>query len=303
MQERSTATCVTSTLQSRYRPEMMYERPANLDDALACLASGDRLILAGGTDVYPMLGDRPARQPVLDITALSDLRGVREEAEHWRIGALTTWTEILNADLPRSFDGLKLAAREVGSIQIQNRATVAGNLCNASPAADGVPPLLTLDAEIQLTSLSGSRRLPLASFITGYRAVALAPGELVTAILIPKTSTGGSSSFIKLGARKYLVISIAMVAARLELDQKGFVSSSAISVGACSAVAQRLTRLEQHLAGYEANRGFEGMVSPGFLADLSPISDVRATDRFRSDAAAVLIERTLDACVMDGASA
>lgn len=280
----------------------MYERPANLDDALASLASGERLILAGGTDVYPMLGDQPPRQPVLDITAIGDLRGIREEDEHWRMGALTTWTEIVNADLPRSFDGLKLAAREVGSIQIQNRATVAGNLCNASPAADGVPPLLTLDAEIQLTSLSGSRCLPLASFVTGYRSVALASDELVTAILIPKASTAGSSSFLKLGARKYLVISIAMVAARLTLDENSCVAAAAISVGACSVVAQRLTALERHLLGHEANRGFKGTISPEFLSGLSPISDVRATDRFRSDAAATLIERTLDACVMDRAT-
>lgn len=275
----------------------MYERPDTLENALLSLSTGEKRILAGGTDFYPALGDRQPQNPVVDISGIDELKGIHDERDFWRIGALATWGEIVKADLPPAFDGLKLAAREVGSIQIQNRATVAGNLCNASPAADGVPPLLTLDAEIQLTSASGSRCLKLGDFIKGNRAIALEAGEMVTAVLVPKPSAWGSSSFIKLGARKYLVISIAMVAARLQLDDSGKVVEAAVSVGACSAVAQRLTALEADLIGRDAAIGFRGVVKEGHLSGLSPIDDVRSDAAYRNEAAAELVERTLDRCL------
>jgi len=128
---------------------MEYMRPTQLSDALTLLASGTWDVLSGGTDYYPGLRDEPPTAPILDISAIEGLREVTREAKGWRIGALATWTDVIRADLPAAFDGLKLAAREVGSVQIQNRATLAGNLCNASPAADGVPPLLTLDAGVE----------------------------------------------------------------------------------------------------------------------------------------------------------
>ncbi len=108
-----------------------------------------------------------AATTILDITALAGLRGVREEAAAYRIGALTTWSEVLTAPLPGAFDGLKRAAREIGGRQVQNAATLAGNICNASPAADGIPALLALEAEVELSAHDGMRRLPLASFVTG----------------------------------------------------------------------------------------------------------------------------------------
>lgn len=277
----------------------MYERPDTLEGALASLSEGEKQILAGGTDFYPGLSDLQPRRPVVDITAISELKGIHEEPEFWRIGALTTWSEAIRADLPPAFDGLKLAAREVGSIQIQNRATIAGNLCNASPAADGVPPLLTLDAEIQLTSASGSRRLPLGEFIKGNRTTTLQPGEVVTAICVPKRSAQGHSSFIKLGARKYLVISIAMVAARLLLDEVGKVAEAAVSVGACSAVAERLRELEADIVGHTVGDGFRGVVKESHIDGLTPINDVRSDAAYRREAAAELVERALDQCVAE----
>ena len=119
-----------------------YERPVDLEHALTLLAQGPRQVLGGGTDVYPALGDHGVLDRVLDVTAIPNLSGISDEGDHWRIGATTTWSDLLNTELPDSFDCLKLAAREVGGIQIQNSGTIAGNLCNASPAADGVPPLL-----------------------------------------------------------------------------------------------------------------------------------------------------------------
>src|SRR5690606_19692212 len=116
---------------------LRYEKPVSLDHALSLLGADSWCILAGGTDFYPALGAGPLKENVLDINGLSALRGVRETDDHYITGARTSWTDILRADLPPAFDALKQAAREVGSIQIQNTGTVAGNLCNASPAADG----------------------------------------------------------------------------------------------------------------------------------------------------------------------
>ncbi len=271
---------------------MQYERPKSLDRALTLLASDRWDILSGGTDYYPGLGDRPAPRPVLDVTAIQGLRRIAFEDGHWRLGALATWTDVLNADLPAAFDGLKLAAREVGSVQIQNRATVAGNICNASPAADGVPPLLTLDAVVELASADGVRRLALSDFILGNRETALAAGEMVTGLLVPEPSTRGASSFMKLGARKYLVISISMVAVRLVADE-GRVAEAAVSVGACSAVAQRLGALEAALKGRALSHDFSSLISPDMLQQLSPIDDVRATGNYRRDASGELVRRAL----------
>jgi len=282
-----------------------YLKPKTLDEAMTLLASGPVHILSGGTDFYPALGDRVIRDKVVDISGLGNLRGVSTGAEYIRIGGLTTWTEIIQTPLPRCFDALKSAAREVGSVQIQNRGTVAGNLCNASPAADGVPPLLALDAEVELTSRSHVRKMPLAEFIVGNRKTLRQADELLTAVLLPRELEDAASVFMKLGARRYLVISISMVAVVLRLgtrppdeDEKDDreVLSARVAVGSCSAVAQRLRKLEQDLVGSPASNGLAARVRPEHLAELTPIDDVRATADYRLEASLRLVQRALNTC-------
>jgi len=274
----------------------VYIKPRTLPEALAALASVNARILSGGTDFYPALGDRVVRDPVVDLSALSDLRGIALDGEFFRVGGLTTWTDVIRASLPRCFDALKSAAREVGSVQIQNRGTVAGNLCNASPAADGVPPLLALDAEVELVSTSGPRRLKLEQFIVGNRKTERRPDEILTAILVPRGLENAPSTFLKLGARRYLVISIAMVAAVVATDEAGRVAEARIAVGSCSAVARRLRKLENDLVGGRVQAGFDGVIRAEHLSSLSPINDVRATAEYRMDAALILVQRALNAC-------
>jgi len=269
-----------------------YARPRRIDEALAILARGGLTILAGGTDFYPSRVDTAPRDDVLDLTALTDLRGIEERPAEWRFGATTTWTEVIEAKLPPLFDSLKLAAREVGGMQIQNSGTVAGNICNASPAADGVPALLALDAQVEVASTRGRRKLPLDQFILGPRRTALRSGELVTAILVPKPAHPARSDFLKLGARKYLVISIAMVACVLEV-RDGTVRAARIAVGSCSPVATRLPELEQVLAGKPLDRNLADLAWPEHLHRLSPIDDVRASAAYRKEAALTLIRRSL----------
>ena len=138
-----------------------FERPQSIAEAARLLASGPWAVLAGGTDLYPAHVGRRIAAPLLDITAIAGLRGIRRDDRGWTIGATTTWTDVVRADLPPLFDALKAAAREVGGVQIQNAGTVAGNLCNASPAADGTPVLLALGARVVLQSERGERELAL----------------------------------------------------------------------------------------------------------------------------------------------
>ncbi|MGE3831147.1 MAG: xanthine dehydrogenase family protein subunit M [Parvibaculaceae bacterium] len=273
----------------------MYLRPGTVEEAVAALASSGARVLAGGTDFYPALGDKPVRQPVLDITAIADLAGISTQASQIRIGARTRWTEIAKAELPPAFDGLKAAAREVGSIQIQNAGTIGGNLCNASPAADGVPPLLTLDASVELASPRGLRRLKLGEFILGNRRTALASDEIMTAVLIPEPHGKAKGAFLKLGSRRYLVISIAMVAVIVTVEED-VIADARIAIGACSAVAQRLAGLEADLLGKPVAQIGE-FVEARHLTSLAPIDDVRATASYRKDAAPTLIRRTLEEAV------
>lgn len=261
------------------------------------LAESGGQILSGGTDFFPALGDRPAPDRVVDISGLTGIKGIAVETGYIRIGGLTTWSEIIATPLPRCFDALKSAAREIGGIQIQNRGTVAGNLCNASPAADGVPPLLALDAEIELVSEEGMRRVPLADFIIGNRKTLRRHDEILANIFVPRTIENAASAFLKLGARRYLVISIAMVAVVIKTDDAGRVAEARVAVGSCSAAAQRLTVLERALVGVPAHSGLGAIVLPEHLASLSPIDDVRATATYRNDAALTLIGRALDDCV------
>jgi CO/xanthine dehydrogenase FAD-binding subunit len=279
-----------------------FVRPGTLDEALTQLSTGDWTVLSGGTDYFPGLRDRPPSGAVLDISALAELRGIREASDHWHIGALTTWSDVVAAQLPPAFEALKQAAREVGSVQIQNRGTVAGNLCNASPAADGVPPLLVLETQLVLRSHVRERRIPLTDFILGNRSTVLEPGEMVTAIIIPKAAAGGRSHFIKLGSRTYLVISIAMVAARLEINADGMIDAAAICVGACSPVAQRLADLEHRLIGWPARAETFAEIGEADLAGLAPIDDVRASAAYRMEAAAELTRRALTGCLGAGPS-
>ena len=274
----------------------MYLRPTSLQEALEALATTGGTLLSGGTDIFPPLSDRPLSGPVIDISGLREIAGIRMTDSYIVIGGRTSWTEIVKSSLPRGFDGLKAAAREVGSVQIQNQGTVAGNICNASPAADGVAALMALDAEVTLTSRSGSRHIALTGFILGNRKTVRRPDELLISVQIPRRLENAASSFLKLGSRRYLVISIVMVAANLVTDAQGMIREALICVGSCSPKALRLSALEQALLGAPARRGISGVVRQEHLAPLSPIDDVRGSAAYRMDAAKTLLARALEAC-------
>lgn len=268
----------------------LYFQPTTIEAAMARLRDHpDLTIVAGATDVYPAraakIGWGAAHTPpdVLDISRISALRGLEDRGDHWWIGAATTWTEIMRAPVPPLFDGLKAAAREIGGVQIQNRGTIGGNIMTASPAGDSIPCLLALDAEVECVG-GVAFRVPIDRFITGYRKTALTPGELVTGVRVAKQA--GEGYFRKLGARRHLVISIAMVAGVIARDEDGSVRAARVAVGACAARAVRLRGVEQALicAPLAAVN-----ITAEHLDGLAPIDDVRASASYRRAATLQLV--------------
>ncbi len=278
------------------QPTPAYYRPTTLSACLELLDTESLTIVAGATDLLPAQVARNAwgnwrQSALIDIGGLGELRGITLADSHFRIGALTTWSDLIKATLPSCFNALKEAASGIGGIQVQNRATIAGNICNASPAADGVPALLCLNAKLELCSRSGKRIVPVGEFIRGNRDTAIQPNELLTAILIPQLSAAANSGYYKLGARRYLVISTVNVAIVLNCDDNNCLDDIRIAVGACSPVAQRLTGLEDKLRGQQASAALVNQITMSELDALAPISDIRADASYRLQSAVEITRR------------
>jgi CO/xanthine dehydrogenase FAD-binding subunit len=272
----------------------LYYRPDKINDALYSLSKEKLTIAAGCTDLLPSTQQENLGNNILDISGIKSLRHISFENGFRKIGSGVTWTDLVeNNELPKCYDMLKECSLQIGSKQIQNLGTIGGNLCNASPAADGVPCLLSLDASIELLSVNGKRVLKLEDFIKGSRKTELQNNEILSAILIPKEAEIGRSSFLKLGARKYLVISIAMIACKLNL-KKDVISEITISVGSCSAVAKRIKSLENLLIGKSIKDELTTIIlNYNYENYLSPINDIRGTDTYRFKASKVLVKDTI----------
>ena len=262
---------------------MNYFQPNNLNSAFDALDNNNNLTIAAGcTDLFPTTNDISLNKNVLDITNIDSIKGFQFDDKYTKIGAATTWTDIINENLPSCYNMLKACAKEVGSIQIQNLGTIGGNICNASPAADSIPCLLSLDAKIELSSKNNKRIIPVDEFIYGARKTKLQTGELLTSIIVPRAKDKGFSSFKKIGARKYLVISISMVACYIYItDNK--IKDIAISIGSCSEVAKRIFSIERQIIEKDINENFIDNVDYSQLNEISPVTDVikEAIDNYK----------------------
>ena len=184
--------------------------------------------MAGCTDIYPLHQTPALDGPLLDVTALAELRGI-SMADGWRrFGAATSWTDILRAELPAAYDGLKAAAREIGGVQIQASGTIGGNLGTASPAGDALPFLAALEADVELRSLAGTRCVPFLEFHTGVKRNDRRPDELIVSVVLPE-HVPERQAFGKIGVRNAMVIS--MVSACVFRDEDGTTSVALGAVG------------------------------------------------------------------------
>jgi CO/xanthine dehydrogenase FAD-binding subunit len=257
--------------------------PHSLDEALDMMASGEKLIpLAGGTDlmVYLQAG---ALSPCsfLNLQEVSDLRPRLAVNGGLTLGALTTYRDVRRSPVRTRFPMLALAAREVGALAIQSRGTWAGNIANASPAADGVPALIAYDAEIELSSKSGSRRIPLAKFYRGYKQMERRPEELITRIHLPLPPKDWSEYFRKVGTRRFQAISKTLLAGRVLLDGDGTVKDVRMVFASVAPYTLRAVQTESVIRGQHLNPELIESAAKAIQDEIHPIDDIRSTESYR----------------------
>lgn len=274
-----------------------YERPASLSEAISLLTGSDgSYALSGGTDLAVAMrhgGTRP--DLIVDIKAIAELKSSIEVSDgNFTIAANTVMTDLENDEMVRSrLPGLVEAAEVVGSVQIRNRATLSGNLCNASPAADTPPVLMALGAELLAQGPSGSRTISMDDFFVEYRTTALEPGELVTAIRIPVPPEKSSSSFLKLGVRRAMEISVVCVGASIEIGESGEIASAGIGLGSVAPTTFRPAEAEAVLVGQAPTQELFARAGEAAADQCSPIDDLRASAEYRKAMVPVLVQRAL----------
>jgi CO/xanthine dehydrogenase FAD-binding subunit len=279
--------------------QVEFLQPAGLREALeAKAARPDAVPIFGGTDLMVELNFDRGRPPaVMDLTRVPEIQEWGEENGLLRVGAGVTYTRIIG-ELGERLPGLAMASRTVGSPQIRNRGTVGGNLGTASPAGDGLPPLYASGAEVEVASMNGSRRVPVAEFITGPKRNALRPDELITAFVVPEAD--GPQQYAKIGTRNAMVIAVCSFGLALH-PQQGKVGAC---IGSAGPTPIRASEAESFIQGvleerdlWASRAGIEGSALRRFgelVAEAArPISDVRGTAEYRRHAVGVLARRTL----------
>lgn len=268
--------------------------PTDLEDALRFLASAPQgtRCLAGGTDLMVVghVGG-PLPSQLVDLWRLNELRGISEEGDALWLGALTSYAQMINdARIRQHLPLLSEAARSVGAAAIQSRGTLGGNLGNASPAGDTLPVLLVHEAEIELASAEGRRRVPATAFFLGYKKLDLRPGELITRVRLPKRQQDERHAWVKVGQRRAQAISKLMLAARATLEA-GAIDQARLSLGAVGPVPLRLPKTEALLQGERPSEALARRAAEEARAEVSPISDVRSTAEYRRTVSGNLVAR------------
>lgn len=253
--------------------------------------------LAGGTDllVYLNAGAHAGRRFV-DLWGLDELSGIRASREGLRLGALATFSEIReHALLRRRFPALAAAAAEVGGRQIQNRATVGGNIANASPAGDSLPALMALDAIVHARSVGGERAIPFASLYQGYRKLALEADELITSVTLPPVPVRSRQFFRKVGTRRAQSISKVVMSGVARIARDGTLDHVRLAFGSVAPVTLRATRAEAALLGGRPSPRVASAARAALAHDIAPIDDIRSDREYRLEVAANLLAQFLDA--------
>jgi CO/xanthine dehydrogenase FAD-binding subunit len=272
-----------------------YAAPTTLDEALVLLAvDPDNTIIAGGTDLVP--GVRAGRRTpglLVDLRLLP-LDYILAERDGVRLGARVTFTDVLESSvLAAEYPALASAAADVGGPPIRNRATLGGNLVNASPAADAAPPLLVHDASVVLAGRSGRREVPLLDFFQGPGHTVLKPGEILIEIRLPRPLGSTVSSFVKLGTRDAMAIAIVNAAVRVDLDNSGGVSQCRIALGAVAPTPIRAAEAESVIVAQGLTPEAIARAAAEAARAAAPIDDLRATAGYRHRMVEVLVQRLL----------
>jgi carbon-monoxide dehydrogenase medium subunit len=274
---------------------MRYEAPESLEGAVALLAGarGDARVLAGGTDLLvQMRADIVEPELIVDIKRIPETRAVTEDNGGWRIGAAVTGAELKeHPRLKRVWPGVIEAANLIGSTQVQGRATMGGNLCNGSPAADSVPALVAAGALASLVGPRGRRDLPVEDVMLGPRKLALEKGEIVASFLLPPRPARSSDAYLRFIPRTEMDIAVVGAGVSLTLDGAGIVTAARVSLGAVAARVLLVPEAARAIVASRLDEEAQQRLEAAARAACRPIDDKRGTTGFRIQVAGVLARR------------
>jgi carbon-monoxide dehydrogenase medium subunit len=274
---------------------MRYEAPESLDTAVALLAGarGDARVLAGGTDLLvQMRADVLDPELIVDIKKIPDTRAVAQEKGGWRVGAAVTGAELKeNAALRKAWPGVVEAANLIGSTQIQGRATMGGNLCNGSPAADSVPALIAAGAVATVAGPKGRRDVPVEDVMLGPRKLSLAKGEFIVSFFLPPRPKRSGDAYLRFIPRTEMDIAVVGAGVNLTVDGTGVITTARVSLGAVAAKVLLVPAAAQAIVGSSLDRPAQDRLEAAARAACQPIDDKRGTVEFRTQVAGVLTRR------------
>ncbi len=279
-------------------PRFQYHAPKTLAEAVRLMDTlDDAKPVIGGTDLVPLLREAACRPShLVDLNGVAELNYVREQDGFVCIGATATHSQVAASELMRRAPAVVDAVSRIGSPQIRNRGSVAGNLCNASPAADSAPPLLVYDAEVKIASSGETAIIPLPELFAGPKINCLEPNELVTEIRFPVPPESSSSSFKRIGRRKAFTLSVVSAAAYVEMDG-GVCKEARVAFGSVAETPVRAPEVEELLNGKELDDETISVAAEAAERSVSPVTDVRGTAEYRRAMCGVLLKRTLHTAV------
>jgi carbon-monoxide dehydrogenase medium subunit len=274
---------------------MRYEAPESVEGAVALLegAKGEARVLAGGTDLLvQMRADVVDPDLIVDIKRIKETRTIAEEKGGWRIGAAVTGAELKeHPRLKEAWPGVIEAANLIGSTQVQGRATLGGNLCNGSPAADSVPALIAAGAVASLVGPQGRRDLPVEDVMLGPRKLALTKGEFVASFLLPPRPPRSSDAYLRFIPRTEMDIAVVGAGVSLTVDGAGTITAARVSLGAVAPRVLLVAPAAAAIVGSRLDRPAQDRLEAAARAACSPIDDKRGTVEFRIQVAGVLARR------------
>ena len=279
--------------------DFAYHRPLSIESAIGLLAANGARLLAGGTDLVPQLreGRRDAAH-VVDIKQIGDLRRIEAQPDGGVvIGAAASAASIAHhPHVGRTFPAVASACRLIGSWQIQSRASLGGNVCNAAPSADGVPPLICYTATVRVASRQGQRDVALESLFAGPGKTTLAPGEMLVSLHLPASMPRSAAAYLRFTPRREMDIAIAGVGVWVQLDATGRCAAARIALASVAPTPIRAAASEQALIGQAPSKAVVDNAARLAAEACAPISDTRGSADYRRHLVAVLTQRALGEC-------
>ncbi len=275
--------------------ELRYEAPRSLDEAINLVASekGETNILAGGTDVLVQLhSDLIEPTLLVDIKNIPEMHVIEEVKGSYRFGAAVTAIDLVNhSDFGKVWPGIVDGVKLIGSIQVKGRATVAGNLCNASPAADSTPPMITADAVANVFGPRGQRSVPVSEIITGPGQTSLEEGEIVVSFTLPKPPPRSAGAYLRFTPRTEMDIAVVGAAVNIALDKEGNCVGASVALGAVADRPLSVDDATAALIGTKLDEKAMDNLATAASAACRPIDDKRGTKEYRTKVAGVLARR------------